>query len=603
MFVCVIMCVQTKHTEPNVLFTAEVSMKHFGRNYLMELVGDRSKGGGREQVAAAMGNTFTVSDMANLGDHPLIKAMKSNHNNVLGFAGIGTDESECSGSRLLNYDREGALIGEYLSGTHHQEDTKLIYLAILDVLQGRNVLIKADDTDIWMIAMLILSKYINQFHTMGTLFVETTNRIVDGHDTNLINCNEAALSVLKCEKLSHIENAEVRMFTFVTVCIALGGDTTHATMGVSHQKGVPNVLKYLKCYIGNLVIPATDEEAEEGWFYMIDFEAYKRMTMVIFMELHHTNFCDHWDSKSEAERCRWMTDLGYVEMEKQVASFALLKFAFMPSVPNLKFCKGRSLTRAHTWYVADFNSTRQVPLMGFEATEYLGHGLGGGFKRHSEPHPDMIPYDKCSMAPQFTRNEKGELMNTPFNILFPGDGGTFGALYAQRLRESAKKGKSKRTRCSKCSHAYHGDEDCAQCLLQSNGLSSCIEACKKCFHKLHKGKKCPDCAELVKGRENCVSFCRGCRIQTASCSCDDTASSSPSPDVGGIDNSDESESNDQVDTDYEEDDGAGDDVLGALTQSAETHGRLLEVVMGGADDESRVAFLENTEDWDIEIDD
>lgn len=575
----------------------------------MELNSDRTEGGGRDQIAAVAGQTFTEAMSESVFNHPLMRALLTSPNKSIGFAGIGSDLNERRGSRLINYDNEGKLAVSFFETTHHLEDIKLVHLALLEMLKGKNVLIKANDTDIWLIAMLIISKHLDNSE-LGTLFVETTSRMVDGFDTSLINCNEAAQTILKDVRLNHIEDPILRMLTFTTVCVALGGDTTHATKGVSLNKGISQILNRLASYIEATDTPlvryASLAEQELGFYVYVEFEPYQRMIMVIFAELNHEAICDNWGSKSPAEVRRFLDGYGYENFEKLIAQVALLELGLMPSLPNCEFCMGRVICRVNTWYSTDEQVKRSFPLLGFDVLESI-EGNGSSSTRHEEPNPDDLAYHRCLSEPKLTRTAKGEAFNSGFKKLFEMDGGAFGALYLQRIKDDQRKktkrrSKSKRTHCTTCRHAYHlPDEDCTQCKQDSCGKHSCVEVCKRCLHKTHKGEKCLECSDLVSGRKHCEEHCVNCRRPKVQCTCtvQGGASVSPPTPLTVFDSDSDSEENDEHSGDLSDEE--SEELLGPLELIERTHGDLIRGIVGVSDSESIVAVLENMDEWELDI--
>mmetsp|Transcript_28119 Transcript_28119/g.36343 ORF Transcript_28119/g.36343 Transcript_28119/m.36343 type:complete len:1832 (-) Transcript_28119:1731-7226(-) len=560
-------------------------------NILMNIYSDRVN---RHKLMETMGDVMNSEHLNGLiSSHKndrLIQALKRNPNVTIGFAGIGHDEDRRR-TRVLNYI-DGAFTHSDSATTHHDEDTKLIYLAVIEILDGRNVLIKANDTDIWMIAMLAVSKYIDhpEYSNLGTIFVETTDRIVDDVKTNLINCNEAAKEILNDKRFNHIPE-NMRLTTFVVIMVSMGGDKTHATKGVTHIKGLSHILKHLD-WIGELVREATFSEKQEGSFFEINFESYKRMQMIIFTELNHSAICDRWGSKGKLEQQKFLEENGYVKLTKIIAEVALDTLGFMVSEPNLVHAMGRTWLCTHEWFVSALANPKPVLLRGLDI---ICEGDNGVEKRVQSPKAGEIPVEKrIRTEPTFTRNSQREPFNVDFKEIFPeSEGGTLGALNRKRSKEVKKKSKSKRS-CGKCCHEFHGKEPCAVC-----GVDECIEVCKKCLHPPHKGTKCIDCEGLC-NRGYCTEFCRDCRLQKKvvdGCTCV-VENASESGDDTGIsafsENENEVERN-VIELDPEEVD--NDDICTLISNGIENEDEggvmynTMSLLNGGADDEANEFLL------------
>jgi hypothetical protein len=475
----------------------------FTSEWFMQSYNDRNVS--RLLLLLVTGELLTKEELEKHQDHPFLQLLLKNSSLTIGASGFGDSDTRY-GSRLFWNKQDSPvldLVFELLDLTHHTEDTKMIFIVILEALKKKNILIKANDTDIWQICLLILSKY--DSNDVGTIFVKTTTIKLkeDGFETDLINCNEARFLIEEDPEFQQIDKS-LRIPYHVLFGIIMGGDTTHGTRGLPHHKGVPILMKYLQWY-PKALRKANDDELKDGWLLMIDFECYKKMAMAKYAELYRAQIPIFKDKKNIKERISWLEKTGYKKFEETIGGLALESLGFMLSIENLKYAYGRVMCRLNYWFGADLANPIKYPLWGFVVTILNAQGKE---EKLSEPNPTGIKWDDVvNVEPLVTLRENGEPFNTSFQDLFHCEGGVLGALFLKRVQEQ--KGNSKQKYCKTCHHQYHGTQACAVC-----GTEKCVETCKRCLHPPHKGKKCGQCKGLTtNNRVHCVEFCRDCNLQ------------------------------------------------------------------------------------------
>mmetsp|Transcript_32620 Transcript_32620/g.38274 ORF Transcript_32620/g.38274 Transcript_32620/m.38274 type:complete len:1849 (+) Transcript_32620:1794-7340(+) len=551
-------------------------------SYIMDKYNDRSVGGGREELVGVFGEVFSQLGLSNNRNHKLMELLEHKKDVNLLFSGIGGNVSERKKTRHISID-DDVVNCSFDDETDHNEDSKVIFEAFNIIKKENedgkyaNVLVKMPDTDGWLIAVLMYSLQ-DDPEEMGTIFIETTNKIVGGVDTNIINCKEAMYCIERDPRLLFLDKF-FKVPTFIAICIALGGDTTHATKGVTHLKGIPWILNQLK-WIGSILREPTQEERDDGFNFGINYTAFQRMFMLIHAQLHHSAICDRWDSKGVTEQGRYLDEIGYAEFEKVIGLVALKEMGFMPSEANMEFIAGRTLSRLQTWLNTLIPKPIPFPIKGFDVIVMNENGQD---ERVSEPRPDSIDFELVGdVQPKFTLNDKGEWTNTLLTDMFKD--GIINALAKQKTNEAEAKEKKKTASklCGKCQHPFHKKTICSFCPPdECNEENLCVEVCKKCKHPPHKGAKCSQCINkgYQLGRCNCISVCALCRKPLIddlgeACICDQSN-----------EDGDESES-------FEE-------AIQATVESLDNDS-MVEVCVGVADDEARAVVLENMEEWSIE---
>jgi hypothetical protein len=302
-----------------------------------------------------------------------------------------------------------------------REDTEVIRLALLEIMQGRNVLVVGTDTDLWLIAALNLSKKFlangSTWDGLGKLFVNRMKQSSTVEDRCLVDCNDLVQLIINNSNLQTLD-ASLRVPNVVVAIIAMGGDTTSGIVQVSHSTGIKLFVENAG-RIGSLVSPSTDCA---GHLLKVDYIPFQKYYKLLFVSRCPSLFVEKWKGMSCQEQHDFVETKSWNKMMETMATHYITNLCmFMMSEENLMFCILRVQSRINRWNNTEF----QCPSLDFKNFGFEVYLKNGSIVSEPTDAEIQVNFETSiedqqikSVWPKCTRDRKGRPYNSSFEKLY-----------------------------------------------------------------------------------------------------------------------------------------------------------------------------------------
>jgi hypothetical protein len=503
---------------PDSFHAGDLGKQH--RDYLAPLYGDRSTGGGRDQIYATFYELLSAPLSEWSSDLKKVMTELTAGRGPFTITGIGRTMEEKK--KHLQFSSRGSRAAPFCLQTtrparDNREDAEVLAVLHAHALaDGKAAVLCGFDQDFVSLALVYLARAERMNLEVGRLFVKQHDKYIAESDFieeyvdvstlyRALESDATSNSLAGRTELAGFARAipaGYRALSIVVASAALGRDASPSIAGVSHPVGLGRY-DSMAGYVGSLARLATAGELDDGRAIVVDEAAFVRFLLLHHVEKKPAVFIAGYGALGMGERAREIGKLEYVAAEKTMAEASVPNIiGFMP--PLIAEDQGKCVVTVLRSLLTDQitiwdNAVVDAPAP-FRFRSVVVEVQGAA----DLVAPTQAEYDavqgRATVRPAFQLGADGVPQNPRHMDFYFGVDGLGKALLANLKLTNKKEAKARpRKLCRNCYHDDHGDGDCISC------GGACITGCKKCKHKAHPGAICTEC-EIVK----CFYRCEQC---------------------------------------------------------------------------------------------